>query len=108
MRDHVKGEFLERFGEEGKAALKELSALSDDALAEVVGGVGGAGEGTCWKCGAPAEWDGSVWFCKNCHQGVSLDDAEAIALIKKLEASVGKEHLEKTNGYPVWWKKVVH
>ena len=44
-----------------------------------------AGEATCWKCGSPEEWNGSVWFCKKCHQGVSMDYAETIRFIKKME-----------------------
>ena len=59
--------------------------MSDADMAGAKGGVGNAGEATCWKCGSPEEWNGSVWFCKKCHQGVSMDYAETIRFIKKME-----------------------
>lgn len=85
---------------------KTNSAVSDEEMAGVKGGVGNPGEGTCWKCGQPAEWNGSVWLCKHCHQGVSMDDAETIAFIKKMEGMVGKDYIKERDGYPVWWNKV--
>ena len=82
-------------------------AVSDAEMAGIKGGVGNEGEGTCWKCGGPEEWNGSVWFCKKCHQGVSMDDAETISFFRKMEGIVGKEYILERNGYPVWWKEVV-
>ena len=81
--------------------------MSDADMAGAKGGVGNPGEATCWKCGSPAEWNGSVWLCKKCHQGVSLDDAETIRFIKKMEVMVGKEYILERDGYPVWWNDVV-
>lgn len=89
-----------------KFASKKNTELSDADMANVNGGVGNAGEGTCWKCGNPAQWNGSVWLCKNCHSGNSMDDAQAIEFFKKMEGMVGKEYIAERGGYPVWWDQV--
>ena len=99
---------VDTFGEEGKAFLAgRTQALSDEKMAGVSGGVGNAGEGTCWYCGKPAEWNGSVWFCRACHKGTSLDDAQTIALYKQVEEQCGKGYITSRGSYPVWWDLVV-
>ena len=97
---------VDTFGEEGKAFLAgRTQALSDEKMAGVSGGVGNAGEGTCWYCGKPAEWNGSVWFCRA--KGTSLDDAQTIALYKQVEEQCGKDYITSRGSYPVWWDLVV-
>ncbi len=81
--------------------------MTDADMAGAKGGVGNPGEATCWKCGSPEEWNGKVWFCKKCHQGGSLDDAETIQFIKKMEGMVSKDYILERDGYPVWWNDVV-
>ena len=102
-------EFLKVFNEEQEKIIKSRKgkSLSADELSTVVGGVGNSGEGTCWKCGKPAKWNGKVWFCHDCHSGNSLDDAETIWFIKKMEGMVGKDYILERDGYPVWWNDVV-
>ncbi len=79
MSEAITDNVINVFGEEGERFLTgRTQALSDEEMAGVSGGVGNAGEGTCWYCGKPAVWNGSVWFCKDCHKGTSLDDAQTI------------------------------
>ena len=108
MSAEIRDSFLALFDEEGRHALAgQARALSDEEIASVAGGVGGAGEGTCWYCGKPAVWNGSVWFCKDCHKGVSLDDAETIKLYKSVELQFGRDYILTHGSYPVWWDQVV-
>ena len=101
-------DYLKTFNEAQEKIIKNRKsrALSDDELSKVIGGAGNPGEGTCWQCGKPAQWNGSVWLCKSCHQGVSLDDAETIELYNQMEALYGADYLK--GKYPVWWDKVKH
>ena len=108
MTDKLIDNFINMFGEKGKGILAgSPHVLSDEELANVAGGVGGAGEGTCWYCGKPAESNDSMWFCKDCHKGTSLDDAQTIALYKMVEEQYGKEYILSNGSYPVWWDLVV-
>ena len=109
MSDFTKDGVIKKYGEEGKAALKKLSALSDADMSNVVGGVGGANEATCPQCGKSMQGgynDGFIvngWKCSKCGIATDMSDAETIQLIKIMEQS-GIQNI----GYPVWWKQVAH
>lgn len=88
------------------AAAGKLRALSDSEVEKVAGGVGGADEATCPKCGKPMEkivFGGGdpMWQCSKCGVNQLLPDAEFIEMVKYME-QIGYPGIE----YPIWWNQV--
>ena len=82
-------------------------AIDDSDMAKVSGGVGGANEATCPKCGQPMEvvnnpYGDNYWHCVACDIDQWLPDADYIEIIKASEAAGQTQGLV----YPVWWDKV--
>lgn len=82
-------------------------AMNDEALAKATGGIGGANEATCPKCGKPMKknnnpYGDDIWHCDACNVDQMLSDAETIEIIKAAEAAGQTQGLE----YPVWWNKI--
>ena len=83
--------------------------FNDNELEKVTGGVGGANEATCPKCGKPMKlqpnpFGESSWVCEKCHETQFLSDAEYIQMLKAAEAAGQTQGLV----YPVWWNQVKH
>ena len=88
------------------AAAGKMRALSDSEVGRVAGGVGGADEATCPKCGKPMEkiaFGGGdpMWKCDKCGVNQLLPDAEFIEMVKYME-QIGYSGIE----YPIWWNQV--
>ena len=102
MTENKYTEFIRKYRNTANAA------LSDADMAKAVGGVGGADEATCPKCGQPmlrfAEPGGpqsDVWHCDACDTYQLATDAEYIQMVRDLE------HAGITDiVYPVWWNNV--
>lgn len=87
-------------------AARRPGALSDRELEKVAGGVGGADEATCPKCGKPMRMTGKdfgdgFWSCGECGATQLLSDAETIEIIRYMEM-IGYPEIE----YPIWWSQV--
>ena len=83
-----------------------LRALSDSEVEKVAGGVGGADEATCPRCGKPMKkivFGGGdpMWKCSKCGVNQLLPDAEFIEMVKYME-QIGYPGIE----YPIWWNQV--
>ena len=88
------------------AAAGKMRALSDSEVEKVAGGVGGADEATCPKCGKPMKkiaFGGGdpMWECGACGVNQLLPDAEFIEMVKYME-QIGYPGIE----YPIWWNQV--
>ena len=100
------------------AAAGKMRALSDSEVEKVAGGVGGADEATCPKCGKPMKkivfggcgkpmekiaFGGGdpMWKCDKCGVNQLLPDAEFIEMVKYME-QIGYPGIE----YPIWWNQV--
>ncbi len=85
--------------------------LSDLDMESARGGVGGANEATCPKCGRPMsrpqDHDPSgphsdVWTCDACGTNQLFTDAETIEVIRYME----KAGLQSQIEYPIWWSQI--
>ncbi|WP_036609431.1 hypothetical protein [Oribacterium sp. P6A1] len=90
-----------------KLGKKMNTALSDEDMANVTGGLGGPNEATCPECGKPMKavdnpYGDNFWTCDACKIDQFCSDADYIAMIKILEQA------GQTQGivYPVWWKDI--
>ncbi|MCR5357458.1 MAG: hypothetical protein K6E63_08660 [Lachnospiraceae bacterium] len=95
---------LDDFLNDHDSQIKKIKAreLSDSELDKVAGGVGGANEATCPKCGKSmtAKSDGT-WECSSCNITQILSDAEYIEVLRAAEAAGQTAGLV----YPVWLKR---
>lgn len=81
--------------------------LSDSLLEKVNGGLGGADEATCPKCGDPmrkvnSSFGSPSWVCDKCKETQFMSDLEYIQVLKAAEAAGQTQGLV----YPIWWDKV--
>ena len=91
-----------------KMAGQSITPLSDEAVEEVSGGLGGADEATCPYCRGnitmtkvSSPYGDDYWTCPNCGGMQILSDAETIEMIHCLEA-MGYTEFD----YPVWWSQI--
>jgi len=110
MEQNIYTEFISRFKDSAKV---KNTALSDDEMTKAQGGLGGANEATCPKCGKPMSRPqdvdpngphSDVWHCDACNVDQICSDAEYIEILKAAEAAGQTQGLV----YPVWWDKVKH
>lgn len=104
MEQNIYTEFLSRYKDNVKA---QNTALSDDEMTKAQGGLGGANEATCPKCGKPMKAENNPygdgwWHCDACDVDQICSDAEYIEILKAAEAAGQTQGLV----YPVWWDKV--
>ena len=108
MKENKYTEMLKKYKEEAKNA-----ELSDQAMVNAVGGVGGANEATCPVCGKPMsrpqDHDPSgphsdVWTCGSCGTNQLFTDAETIEIIRYMEQAGLQSQIE----YPIWWSQIKH
>ena len=104
MSNNPYSELVKKYREE-MSNPEKAAALSDRELEKVAGGVGGADEATCPKCGKPMTvnhnpYGDDTWYCKDCDLTQLLSDAEFIEMVDVM----------KMLGYPVelpvWWEKI--
>lgn len=103
MEDNKYTKFISKYRNELKN-----TALSDEEMMKATGGVGGANEATCPKCGKPMPrvdnpYGDGYWHCGACNINQICSDAEYIELVRILEQQ-GVSGIE----YPVWWPQVNH
>lgn len=89
--------------------MENRNKLPDEMLENVNGGLGGADEATCPKCGLPMDkvnnpYGTNMWKCAACDETQLLSDAEYILMLKAAEASGQTQGLI----YPIWWDKIQH
>ena len=108
-----KEEFLASVDEIKNDIVKSRNrSVTDAEMGSAVGGIGGKGECTCPKCGKPmkkvqfGDMKEPFWKCDECDINQMLDDAETIEMYKALERKFGPTYVEKTYGYPMWYKYV--
>ncbi|MBO4902072.1 MAG: hypothetical protein J5518_04705 [Lachnospiraceae bacterium] len=82
--------------------MSEKQRIDDEALAKVVGGLGGENEATCPKCGKPMKPAGDFWHCDACKVDQFMSDADYIMTLKAAIAAGQTQGLV----FPVWWDKV--
>ena len=106
MKESSYSEFLKKYRDEAMAN----KSLSDDEMANAKGGVGGANEATCPKCGRPMSRptdpngpQSDVWTCDACGTYQLFSDADTIEIIRYMEAN-GIGGIE----YPIWWNQINH
>ncbi len=101
------------FLKEYKEKLNINTEISDADMENATGGVGGANEATCPKCGKPMSRPqdkdpngphSDVWTCDACGTDQLFTDAEYIEILKAAEAAGQTQGLV----YPVWWNQVNH
>ena len=94
--------YREKLGEQG------ITPLSDEAVGQVAGGVGGNNEATCPYCTGSITMNkisspgcDDYWVCPNCGMLQILSDAETIQMIEYFE-KIGYTDFE----YPSWWSQL--
>lgn len=108
MEDNKFTEFIKKHRGEVEKIKAKNTAISDEEMAKVTGGVGGADEATCPYCGKPmevanpgGEYGDKSWNCPTCNIYQIMSDAEYIEMVKLLEQA-GYTGIE----YPVWWNQI--
>ena len=73
MEDNKFTEFIKKHRGEVEKIKASNTAISDEEMAKVTGGVGGANEATCPECGTPmnvinanGEYGDRSWVCPKC------------------------------------------
>ena len=109
MEDNKFTEFIKKHRGEVEKIKAKNTAISDEEMAKVTGGVGGANEATCPQCGttmnvvnANGEYGDRTWVCPSCNTYQCMSDAEYIELLKLLEAAGSTQGMV----YPVWWNQI--
>ena len=108
MEENKYTQFIGKYRNEANELKKKMNAaVSDEDMAQAIGGVGGANEATCPVCGKPmikveSGYGDPFWKCPYDDTMQIVSDAEYIEMIRMLEQA------GQTQGivYPVWWSQV--
>jgi len=108
MEENKYTQFISKYRNEAEKLKRAANAaLSDEEMANAVGGLGGDNEATCPVCGKPMTvvnnpYGDNYWTCSKCNVNQICSDAEYIEMIKLLEQAGATEGIV----YPVWWKEL--